>query len=111
MLIDGSAQCILDIDISEDEVWKALISSTANDGMTLEILQLLFHAFSVKTTITCRSSSNGIYYNVTDEEVIAEITIVPITMFRARFHGFRSLPTRKLNAHTVALEARVKYSF
>ena len=44
-LIDGSARCILDIDVTDDEVFKALISSAANDGMTQELLQLFFMLF------------------------------------------------------------------
>ena len=113
MLIDGSARCILDIDISEDEVWKALISSTANDGMTQEILQLLFHAFSVTTQrLLVDHLPNGIYYNVTDEEVIAEITSVPTTNVSPErdFAVLDRYLREKPNAHTVALEAIIMFA-
>ena len=49
ILICGSARCIEDDVIHDDEVWHALISPDSTDTMMQELLQLLFHTFSVTT--------------------------------------------------------------
>ena len=48
-LICASAKCIEDNVIHDDKVWHALISPDSTDTMTQELLQLLFHTFSVTT--------------------------------------------------------------
>lgn len=71
--------------------------------MTQEILQLLFHALSVTTQrLLVDHLPNGIYYNVTDEEVIAEITSVPTTNVSPErdFAVLDRYLREKPNAHT-----------
>ena len=76
-LLDGTARCIEGFDIHSDEVWDTLIQSNSTDKMTLELLQLLCNTFSVTTQrLLIDHLPNGIYYNVTNEELIRETASV-----------------------------------
>lgn len=46
-VINGSALLSDDASIHHDEVWDCLMKPDSNDGLTLEILQLILKAFSV----------------------------------------------------------------
>ena len=81
--------------------------------MTQELLQLLFHAFSVTTQkLLVDHLPNGIYYNVTDENVIAEVFSVPTTNVSPEqdFAILDRYLREKPNAHIVALEAIIMFA-
>ena len=80
LLIEGSARCIQDIDIHDNEVWNELIYSNTIDTMTQELLQLHFRTFSVTTQrLLVDHLPSGIYHNVMDEKIIEEVASVPTT--------------------------------
>lgn len=113
-LIDGSARCLEDVAVHEDEVWTALIqSNTSTDTLTLELLQLLFCTFSVTIQrLLVDHLPGGIYHDVTDETLIAEVASVPKTNVSPErdFAILDRLLREKPNAHTVALEAIIMFS-
>ena len=98
--------------VHEDEVWSALIESTASDVMTQELLQLLFKAFS-KTTqrLLLDHLSGGKYYSVTDD-MIKETASVPTTNTAPErdFAAMDRLMHEKPNACQIALESMILYS-
>ena len=110
LLIEGSARCIQDIDIHDNEVWNELIYSNTTDTMTQELLQLLFRTFSVTTQrLLVDHLPSGIYHNVMDEKIIEEVASVPTTNVSPDTildHFLREKP----NAHTVALEAIIMFA-
>ena len=113
-LIEGSARCLEDVPIHEDEAWTTLIQSNTNtDTLTLELLQLLFHTFSVTTQqLLVDHLPGSIYHDVMDETLIAEVTSVPTTNVSPErdFAILDRLRREKPNAHTVALEAIIMFA-
>ena len=112
-LLDGSARCIEGIPIHSDEVWDTLIQSSSTDEMTLELLQLLCKAFSVTTQrLLVDHLPNGIYYNVTDEELIKETASVPTTNVSPErdFAVLDRYLRNKPNAHLISLEAIILFA-
>ena len=70
-------------------MWEALIQSDSSDAATIEILQLLFRAFSVTNKdyllITCLVITSlvdhlpgGTHHDITDEDIIEEAASVPV---------------------------------
>jgi len=112
-LIDGSAICMADIDIHKDMVWEALIQSDSSDAATIEVLQLLFQAFSVTTQrLLVDHLPGGTHHDVTDKEIIAESASVPTTNTSPEW-DFAILDRylrEKPNANLVALEALILFS-
>jgi len=112
-LIDGSAICMADIDIHKDMVWEALIQSDSSDAATIEVLQLLFQAFSVTTQrLLVDHLPGGTHHDVTDEEIIAESASVPTTNTSPErdFAILDRYLREKPNANLVALEALILFS-
>ena len=57
-----------------------MIKPDSTDAMTQELLQLLFHTFSVTTQrLLIDHLPNGAYYNVSDRSIIEETASVPTT--------------------------------
>lgn len=113
MFIEGSALCIRDIPIHQDAVWDALIQSNSTDGMTQEIIQLLFSAFSVTTKrLLIDHLPGGIHHNVTDEKIIEETAGVPTTNVSPErdFAVLDRLLREKPNANLIALEATIMFA-
>ena len=112
-LIEGSIRCIPDGVIHEDEVWNALIQSNSTDTMTQELLQLIFHSFSVTTQrLLIDHLPGGIHHNVTDETTIEETRSVPTTNVSPErdFAVLDRLLREKPNAHYIALEAMILFA-
>lgn len=112
-LIEGSAICFQDPDIHKDEVWDALVQSTTSDTMTQELLQLIFHAFSVTTQrLLIDHLPGGIYHDVTDDVLIEEASSVPTTNLSPErdFAVLDRFLREKPNAHMIALEALILFS-
>ena len=112
-LIDGSAICIADIDIHKDFVWEALVQSDSSDAVTIEVLQLLFQAFSVTTQrLLADHLPGGTHHDVTDEGIIAETASVPTTNVSPErdFAILDRYLREKPNANLVALEALILFS-
>ncbi len=112
-LIDGSIRCIPDDVIHEDEVWNVLIQSNSTDAMTQELLQLIFHSFSVTTQrLLIDHLPGGVHYNVTDEAIIDETRSVPTTNVSPErdFAVLDRLLREKPNAHYIALEAMILFA-
>lgn len=81
--------------------------------MTLELLQLLCKAFSVTTQrLLVDHLPNGIYYNVTDEELIKETASVPTTNVSPErdFAVLDRYLRNKPNAHLISLEAIILFA-
>ena len=112
-LLDGTARCIEGIAIHSDEVWDTLIQSNSTDKMTLELLQLLCNTFSVTTQrLLIDHLPNGIYYNVTNEELIRETASVPTTNVSPErdFAVLDRFLREKPNAHLISLEAIILFA-
>ena len=112
-LIEGTARCILDVNIHIDSVWDSLTLSNDSDMQTQELLQLLFNTFSVTTKrLLVDHLPGGIYYNVTDEDLIKEACDVPTTNVSPErdFAVLDRYLQEKPNARTVALEATLMFS-
>ena len=108
-MICGSARCIGD-DVIHDEVWHALIEPDSTDAMTQELLQLLFHTFSVTTQrLLIDHLPNGAYYNVSERSIIEKTASVPTTnVSPERDFAVLNLYLReKPNAQLIALEAMI----
>ena len=98
---------------NNDEVWTTLTrSSTSTDTLTLELLQLLFHTFSVTTQRLLVDHLPGGYHDIMDETLIAEVASVPTTNVSPErdFAVLDRLLREKPNAHTVALEAIIMFA-
>ena len=89
-------------------MWEALVQSDSSDGATIEMLQLLFHAFSVTTQrLLVDHLPGGTHHNVNDEEVLAGTISVPTTNVspEREFAILDRYLREKPNAQLVALEA------
>uniref|UniRef100_A0A1X7UAB5 Uncharacterized protein n=1 Tax=Amphimedon queenslandica TaxID=400682 RepID=A0A1X7UAB5_AMPQE len=112
-LLNGTAVCIEGIDIHSDEVWAELIQSNSTDENTQEVLQVLFNAFSLTTQrLLVDHLPNGIYHNVTDEEIIRETCSVPTTNVSPErdFAVLDRLLREKPNAQLISLEAIILFA-
>ena len=110
-LIDGSAICIKDISIHQDIVWERLIQSDSSDAGTVEVLQLLFRAFSATTQRLLIDHLPG-GHDVTDEDIIQETSSVPTTNISPErdFAVLDRYLREKPNANLIALESLILFS-
>ena len=113
--LTGSSLCIADIPIHQDNVWSTLIQSNCTDEATQELLQLVFHSFSVSTQrLLIDHLPGGIYHDVTDDEILVKETAsVPNTNTSPErdFAILDRFLREKPNAHYVALESMILFSY
>ena len=112
-LIDGSAICIRDASIHQDVVWEELIQPGSSDAATVEVLQLLFRAFSATTQrLLIDHLPGGVHHDVVDEDTIQETSSVPTTNVSPErdFAVLDRYLREKPNAHLIALEALILFS-
>lgn len=94
-------------------MWEALVQSDSSDTATIEILQLLFQAFSVTTQrLLVDHLPGGTHHDITDEEIIAESASAPTTNVSPErdFAILDRYLREKPHAHLVALEAVILFS-
>lgn len=112
-LIDGSTICIKDITIHQDNVWERLIQSDSSDAEAIEVLQLLFRAFSSTTErLLVNHLPGGVHHNVVDEDIIKETSSVPTTNISPErdFAVLDRYLREKPNANLIALESLILFS-
>lgn len=101
-------------EIHKDDVWNSLIEPNENlDTITIELLQLLFGAFSNTTQrLLVDHLPGGIYNSVTESTLIEEISCVPTNNIAPErdFAILDRMIREKPNASTLALEAFIMYS-
>ena len=112
-LLHGEAVFFPDFPPVEDVVWHSLIiSPSSSDSLTLEILQVICHAFSSLLTRLLSDHLPGGIYNDSSPQLQIETRSVPKTNTVSE-HVFAKLDRllhEKPNASTLALEAMVLFS-
>ena len=93
LIMEGKEVLFEEDRLEFDTVAKKIFSSTLNDSLVQEILQLLFKAFAVTTRrLVIDHLPDGIFHSVTDDRMIAETNSVPKTNVspepRKRFCNF-----------------------
>ena len=101
-------------EIHKDDVWNSLIEPNETlDVITIELLELLFGAFSITTQrLLVDHLEGGIYNSITDSVLVQEVSSVPTTNVAPErdFAVLDRMVREKPNASTIALEAFVMYS-
>ena len=98
---------------NDDEVCKILLTSTENDSMVQELLQLLFKSFAATVQrLLLDHLPGGEFHSVTDAAVIEETRSVPTTNVNPErdFAALDRLMSEKPNATHIALESLLLYS-
>ena len=113
-LLHGEAVLYPDFPPTEDAIWHHLIApaSSENDATTQEIIQLIFHAFSVLLTRLVSDHLPGGVYDNPSAQLEVETGSAPNTnvISERDFAKLDRLLREKPNASTLTLEAMVLFS-
>ena len=99
--------------VGEDEVTKMLLTSTENDRMIQELLQLLFKSFVLTVQrLLIDHLPGGAYHSVSDTAIAEEVKSVPTTNVSPErdFAALDKVVSEKPNATHIALESLLLYS-
>ena len=111
-LLHGEAVLYPEFSPSEDAIWHCLITPSESDSTTQEILQIIFHAFSVLLARLLSDHLPGGIHDNPCTQLQRETKSVPKTnvISERDFGQLDRLLREKPNASTLSLEAMVLFS-
>ena len=111
-MLHGEAVLYPDFPPTEDAIWHSLIAPTSLDSLTQEIMQILFHAFSILLSrLVCDHLPGGVL-DEPSTPLKSQTKSVPKTntISERDFAKLDRLLREKPNATTLSLEAIVLFS-